>query len=174
VRKIGIGDYQLPTGKGNVANSGRILWERELERLKDISTGNVMAIALRAVDRAERYDCKHPFWNALANCYLQAGRRIEELNILFPGIKRVIHHSEVIRGDVLVSDFKTGMNFGFVNGGIEPVGVRVLDIDGELLRGEVMRSVNTGYREVGHFKNEVWFFISHKFAVYSSVKAASK
>lgn len=170
MRKIGISNFQLPAGKKNVAKPGRILWERELERLRDISSGKVMAIALRAVDRAERYECKHPFWNAMANCYLQAGQRLEELNTLFPGINRLIHHSEVIRGDVLVSDFKIGLNYGFVNGGTNPVGVRVLEVDEELLKGEVMRSIKNGYNEIGQFKNELWFFISHKFAVYSSGK----
>lgn len=170
MRKLGIGDFQLPAAKINVANSGRILWERELERLRTISSGKVMAIALRAVDRAERYECKHPFWNAMAQCYLQAGQRLEELNTLFPGINRLIHHSEVIRGDVLVSDFKLGLNYGFVNGGTDPVGVRVLEVDGELLKGDVMRSADKGYNETGQFKNELWFFISHKFAIYSSAK----
>jgi len=54
MRKIGTGNSQLPAEKKNAASPGRILWERELERLQNVSSGKVMAIAQRAADRAEQ------------------------------------------------------------------------------------------------------------------------
>jgi len=170
MRKIGIGNFQLPARKAKPANSGRLLWGRELDELKHVASGEVMGIALRAVERAERYDCKHPFWNSMANCYMRIGERNKALSGNFPGIKRVIHNDEVMKGDLLVSDFEIGLNYGFMNGGLEPVGVRVLEVDGELLKGEVLRSRSEGCGEIGYFKNELWFFISHRFAIYLSRK----
>ncbi len=172
MRKIGISNFQLPAVKKSTANYGRIMWRRELEELKNITSGKVMGIVLRAVERADRYDCAHPFWNALAHTYLKIGQRAGELNGIFPGITRVIHNSEVKKGDVLVSDFQSGLNYGFMNGGAAPVRVRVLEVDGEMLKGEVLRSGNSEYTEIGYFKNELWYFISHKFTVYSAGKSA--
>jgi hypothetical protein len=174
MRKIGIGNFQLPAGKGRAANSGRPLWRQELDELKSITSGKVLQIALRAVERAEKYDCRHPFWNGLANCYLKVGQRIKTLNDIFPGITRVIHNSEVKKGDMLVSDFHIGLNYGFMNGGTEPVRIRALEVDGELLKGAVMRSGDEESREIGYFKNELWFFISHRFTIYTSGKSAKK
>ncbi len=168
MRKIGINNFQLPAGNAGTANSGRLLWGRELEELKYVTSGKVLKIALRAVERAERYDCGHPFWNALADGYMKIGRRIEALSSVFPGITRVIHNSEVKQGDVLVSDFKTGLNYGFMGGGTEPVGVRVLEVDDDLVKGEVLSPGNNAGGEIGYFKNELWFFISHRFTVFSS------
>jgi hypothetical protein len=95
VRKIGISNFQLPAGKGNVSNSGRLLPRDELLELRSITSGSVMKIALRAVERAEKYDCRLPFWNGLASCYTGILQRIKSLNEIFPGITRVIHNSEV-------------------------------------------------------------------------------
>jgi hypothetical protein len=170
MRKIGIGNFQLPAGKENVANSGRLIPHHELLELRSITSGKVIKIAMRAVERAEKYDCKHPFWNGLADCYVKIVQRIKLLNDIFPGITRVIHNSEAKKGDVLVSDFNTGLNFGFMNGGLEPVKIRVLEVDGELLKGMVLRSGEEESKEVGYFKNELWFFISHRFTIYSSAK----
>ncbi len=168
MRKIGINNFRLPAGKAGATNSGRLMWGLELEELKYLTSGKVLKIALRAVERADRYDCMHPFWNALADGYMKLGRRIEALNSVFPGISRVIHNSEVKKGDVLVSDFKTGLNYGFMRGGTEPVGVRVLEVADDLVKGEVLRPGNNAGGEIGYFKNELWFFISHRFTVYSS------
>jgi hypothetical protein len=172
MRKIGIGNFQLPAGKENAANSGRLLPHHELSELRSITSGNVMKIAMRAVERAEKYDCKHPFWNSLADCYVRIVHRIKSLNDMFPGIKRIIHNSEVKKGDMLVSDFYTGLNFGFMNGGTEPVKIRVLEVDGELLKGMVLRSNYDESKEIGYFKNELWFFISHRFTIYTSGKGS--
>ncbi len=172
MRKIGINNFQLPAGKAGTANAGKLLWGRELEELKCVASGTVRKIALRAVERAERYDCRHPFWNALADGYMKIGRRIGELNGVFPGMTRVIHNSEVKKGDVLVSDFETGLNYGFMNGGTDPVGVRVLEVDDDLVKGEVLRPGNIADGEIGYFENELWFFISHRFTVFSSGKRA--
>jgi hypothetical protein len=87
---------------------------------------------------------------------------------------RVIHNSEVKKGDVLVSDFHIGLNYGFMNGGTEPVRIRALEVDGELLKGAVMSSGDEESREIGYFKNELWFFISHRFTIYTSGKSAKK
>ncbi len=170
MRKIGIGNFQLPAGKENAANSGRLLPHYELSVLKSVTSAKVMKITMRAVERAEKYDCKHPFWNGLADCYVRIVHRIRSLNEMFPGIKRVIHNSEVKKGDILVSDFHTGLNYGFMNGGNEPVRIRVLEVDGELLKGIVLGSDEAESNEIGFFKNELWFFISHRFTIYSSVK----
>jgi hypothetical protein len=62
------------------------------------------------------------------------------------------------------------LNYGYMNGGNEPVRIRVLDVDGETVKGTVLRSGHGEGDETGYFKNELWFFISHKFAVYSSTK----
>jgi len=174
MRKIGIGNFQLPVGKASAANSGRLLWGRELDDLKSVASGKVLKIAQRAVERAERYDCAHPFWNGLANCYMKIGRRMEALNDLFPGITRVIHNGEVKKGDVLVCDFQIGLNYGYMNGGFEPVKIRVLEVDGDTLKGVVMGAGNDENKEIGYFKNELWFFVSHRFVIYSSGKSAKK
>ncbi len=172
MRKIGINNFQVPVGKRNVANSGRLLPEHALSQLKSITSGNVLQIALRAVERAERYDCRHPFWNSLAGCYVRVTQRLKLLNDVFPGITRVIHNSEVKKGDVLVSDFHIGLNYGFMNGGTEPVRIRVLEVDGDTVKGAVLRPGNEENKEIGYFKNELWYFISHRFTIYTSGKAA--
>ncbi|HET6418904.1 MAG TPA: hypothetical protein VFG19_02030 [Geobacteraceae bacterium] len=174
MRKIGIGNFHLPAGKASMANSGRVMWGRELDELKSVASGKVLEIAHRAVERAERYGCGHPFWNGLANCYAKISRQMETLNGLFPGITRVIHNSEVKKGDVLVCDFHIGLNYGYMNGGVEPVKIRALEIDGDTLKGAVMEAGNDENREIGYFKNELWFFISHRFAIYTSGKSSKR
>lgn len=171
MRKIGIGNFQLPAGKNIVSNSGRLLPHHELLELQAIASGNVLKIALRAIERAERYDCGHPFWNSLAGCYVNVIKRFRLLNDMFPGITRIIHNSEVKKGDVLVSDFYSGLNYGYMYGGTEPVKVRALEVDGDVLKGTVLRSGSEESKEIGYFRNELWFFISHRFTIYSSGKS---
>ncbi len=89
MRKIGIGNFQLPRARESVSNLGRLLWRQEIEELKFMASRKVFNIALRAVERAERCDCGHPFWNGLANCYLRVGERIRTLNDIFPRITRL-------------------------------------------------------------------------------------
>ncbi len=102
------------------------------------------------------------------------GRRIKTLNYIFPGITRVIHNEEVKKGDLLISDFHIGLKYGFMNGGTEPVMIRMLEVDGELLKGAVLTSGNDKGGEIGYFKNEMWFFISHRFTIYSSGKSSNQ
>lgn len=142
-----------------------------LTGMKSFISPKVINMMLRAVDRASLYDCKHTFWNALADCYIRIPARRESLSQAFPGITRVIHNSEVVVGDILVSDFHTGMNYGLLSGGTESVQIRVLDFDGEMVKGEVMQRGNDKGGEVGFFRNEVWFFVSHKFAIYFGAKS---
>lgn len=168
MRKIGISNFQLPVRKGIVRNSGRLLSQCALAQLRCIASENIVKMTLRAVERAELYDCGHPLWNGFANCYTRIITRLETLNEIFPGIKKVIHNSEVKKGDVLVSDFHVGLNYGYMYGGLEPVRIRVLEVDGETVKGIVLQPGSEESAEVGYFKNELWFFISHKFTVCTS------
>lgn len=131
-----------------------------------------MKIAPRAVERAGKHYCGHPLWNGLAGCYVKVIERFRMLDDIFPGITRIIHDSEVKKGDVLVGDFHGGLNYGFMYDGTDPAKVRVLEVDGDVLEGTVQRPGGEEGKEIGYFRNEIWFFISHKFAVYSSGKPA--
>lgn len=147
-----------------------------MERLKEIASKKVVAVAQRASERAVFRDNKHNFWSAVFHCYLKIDERFQSISYLFPGVKKVIHYSEIMPGDILVSDFHSGMNFGFLDGGLSPLKIRVLENDGDLITGEVlsvgigditsMRFVGT----TGNFKNEIWYFVSHKFTVVEGFK----
>lgn len=149
---------------------------RTMERLRGIASRKVIAIAERASKRAVVRNNMHNFWSAVLHCYLRIDERFMTLSYLFPGIRRVIHCSEILSGDVLVSDFHSGMNLGFLEGGDSPVKIRVLRSDGDTITGKVvgvgigdirsMRYVGT----TGKFKNEIWYFVAHKFAVIEGFK----
>jgi len=171
MEKIGIRNFCLPDRKLNKASRSILLPYGILTELKSFASPKVVNMTLRAVDRATLYDCRHPFWNSLADCYVRIPARREALSRTFPGITRVIHNSEILVGDILVSDFHTGLNYGFLFGGMESVQIRVLEADGEMVKGEVMRPGAGKGSEIGSFRNEVWFFVSHKFAVYSGAKS---
>lgn len=150
--------------------------EKKMERLKEIATKKVVAVAERASKKAIFRDNMHNFWSAVFHCYLNIEQRYESLSYLFPGVKKVIHCSEVMHGDILVSDFHSGMNLGFLHGGLSPVKIRVLESDGDLITGEVL-GVGIGdfpnmhlLGKIGDFKNEVWYFISHRFSVIEGFK----
>lgn len=170
--KVGIGNFRLPDREPNRASRSLLVADAALSAMKSFVSPQVMDMMLRALERAEIYDCKHPFWNSLARCYVRILQRRDTLSKAFPGITRVIHNSEVLEGDILVSDFHSGLNFGYLFGGKESVQVRVLEVDGDMVKGEVMRPGNGGPREIGSFKNELWFFVSHRFAVYSGPKSS--
>jgi hypothetical protein len=127
-----------------------------------------MDMTLRAVGRAELYGSRHPFWNSIANSYINILQRIETLRETFPDIVRVIHNDEIIRGDILVSDFHIELNYGHLYGGCEPTKICVLENDGDTLAGRVLRPGHEDGGELGFFKNEIWFFISHRFTVLSN------
>ena len=172
LEKIGINNFRLPTKKLSGINSEVLLPPRKLEELKSIACPRVVDMTLRAVGRAELYDSRHPFWNSIANSYINILQRIETLRETFPDIKRVIHNSEIIRGDILVSDFQTGLNFGQFDAGDEPTKMCVLEKDGDILAGKVLRPGCEDSSEIGFFQNEIWFFISHRFTVISNKHAA--
>ncbi len=50
---------------------------------------------------------------------------------------------------MLFSDFHIGLNYGFMNGGTEHVVIRVLEVDGELLKGVILKSAKDVGGEVG-------------------------
>jgi hypothetical protein len=80
----------------------------------------------------------HNFWSAVLHCYLRIEERFQTISNVFPGVIRVIHNSEILPGDVLISDFQSGMNFGFLEGGLSPVKIRVLAKDGDVITGKVL------------------------------------
>ena len=162
---IGIQNFRLPTKKPSGLNSWLLLSPNMLEELKFIASPKVVQMTLRAVDRAELYECRHPFWNSIANSYVKILKRFVTLQKTFPDITRVIHNDEVITGDILVSDFITGLNYGYMSGGLDPTKVCTLENEGGLLTGKVLRQGREDSCEIGSFKNEIWFFISHKFNV---------
>ncbi len=132
-----------------------------------------------SIEKAVFRNNMHNFWSAVFHCYLKIEERFQTISYLFPGVKKVIHCSEIMAGDILVSDFHSGMNFGFLDGGLLPVKIRVLENDGDLVTGEVlcvgggdiaMRFVG----KTGKFKNEIWYFISHKFTVIEGFKLQNK
>jgi len=172
MRKIGISNFRLPDRKPNRASRGILLPDDTLAALQSLASPQIMKMTLRAVERAEVYDCKHPFWNSLARCYVKILLRRDDLSKNFPGIKRVIHNSEIIDGDILVSDFHSGLNYGYLFGGKESVQIRVLETDGDTVKGEVLRPGKKEGSEIGIFKNELWYFISHRFAVYSGPRSS--
>lgn len=148
----------------------------EVEKLEKIASKKVVAVAQRASTGAVFRDNRHNFWSALFHCYVKIDERFRLMSYLFPGVKRVIHSSEIMTGDILVSDFHSGMNLGFLQGGLSPLKIRVLQHDGDLVTGKVlsagigditsMRHVGT----IGKFKNEIWYFVSHRFTVIDGFK----
>lgn len=144
--------------------------------LSEIATKKVVAVAGRASERAIFRNNMHNFWSAVFQCYMKIEERFQTLSYLFPGVRRVIHNSEIISGDLLISDFQSGMNFGFLEGGLSRVKIQVLRKDGDVITGKVV-SVGIGDIEnmryvgkTGTFKNEIWYFVSHKFAVIEGYK----
>lgn len=126
----------------------------------------VLYLTKKAMEWAELFDNKHPYWNGIANCYLRVHDRCKVLSESFPGITKVIHNSDVKVGDILVSDFHTGLNYGYMKGGFAPVKIRVLEV-GNVVKGVVLRNDGEEAGETGQFNNELWFFISHKFTIVS-------
>ncbi len=126
MHKIGIKNFRLPDRRPNKENREILLPEDKLSMLRSVASPHVVNMILRAVERAELYDCKHPLWNAFAYCYMSIPDRLDSLSRMFPGITRVIHNSEILNGDILVSDFHTGLNYGYLSGGLEPFQIRVL------------------------------------------------
>ncbi|HET6420045.1 MAG TPA: hypothetical protein VFG19_07805 [Geobacteraceae bacterium] len=167
MHKIGISNFRLPDRRPNKENRGILLPQDSLSTLRFFASPEVVNMTLRAVARAELYDCWHPLWNAFAHCYVSIPDRLDSLSRIFPGITRVIHNSEILDGDILVSDFYTGLNYGYLSGDLEPVQVRVLKADGDTVRGEVLRPGDKVGGEIGFFMNEIWYFISHKLAVHN-------
>jgi hypothetical protein len=98
------------------------------------------------------YESRHPFWNSIANSCIKILQRIETLRETFPDIVRVIHNDEVIRGDILVSDFHIGLNYGHLSGGYEPTKICALENDGDMLAGRVLRPGREDGSELGFFK----------------------
>jgi hypothetical protein len=167
MRKIGITNYRLPERKATGKLVIELLPHESLLELCSIATEKVVGMTLRSVGRAEIFEARHPFWNSIARCYV---RIIEQFGVLqeqFPGITRVIHASEIIRGDILVSDFSIGLNFGSMDENTAPVKIRVLEVNGEGVKGEVLQGGGYSNGEVLYFWNEIWFFISHRFEVIS-------
>jgi hypothetical protein len=154
----------------------RITRRTKVEKLREIASRKVVAVAERASEKAVFRDNMHNFWSAVFQCYLKIDERFKTIAILFPGVRKVIHCSEILAGDILVSDFHSGMNFGFLDGGLSPVMIRVIENDGDLTTGEVLGvgiGDFTSMRYVGmtgNFKNEIWYFISHKFTVIEGFK----
>ncbi len=147
-----------------------------MEKLRIIATKKVIDVAGRASQRAIFRNNMHNFWSAVFHCYLKIEERFLTISYLFPGVTRVIHNTEIISGDLLISDFHSGMNFGFLEGGLSPVKIRVLRKDGDVILGKVV-GVGIGDIEsmryvgkTGTFKNEIWYFVSHKFAVIEGFK----
>ena len=168
MEKIGINNFRLPSKKLTGANTGVLLPPQKLEELQSIASPRVVDMTLRAVGRAELYDSRHPFWNSIANSYIKILQRIETLRETFPDITRVIHNAEIIRGDILVSDFQIGLNYGQFYAGDEPTKICALENDGDTLAGKVLRPGCEDSSEIGFFQNEIWFFISHRFTVISN------
>ncbi|MDD2335773.1 MAG: hypothetical protein PHD01_04260 [Geobacteraceae bacterium] len=147
-----------------------------MEKLSQIATKKVIAVAERASERAIYRNNMHNFWSAVFQCYLKIEERFQTLSYLFPEVRRVIHNTEIMSGDLLISDFHSGMNVGFLEGGLSPVKIRVLEKNGDEVKGKIvgvaigdiksMRYVG----ETGTFKNEIWYFVSHKFAVIEGFK----
>ena len=164
-RKTGSKNFLLPERVRSSLQSGLLLPLNKLEELKSIASPAVVQLTLRAIARAEQYDCRHPFWNAIGSTYTRILERIELLQEDYPDIARVIHNKEVRKGDILVSDFFTGLNFGFLSGGFEPTKVSVIEKKGEMLIGKVLRQGRIDSNEIGAFKNEIWYFISHRLTV---------
>lgn len=142
-----------------------------VKKLNEIATKKVVAVAGRASERAIFRNNMHNFWSAVLHCYLRIEERFQTISNVFPGVIRVIHNSEILPGDVLISDFQSGMNFGFLEGGLSPVKIRVLAKDGDVITGKVL-GVGIGDFEsmhyvgtTGTFRNEIWYFVAHKFTL---------
>jgi hypothetical protein len=170
MKKLGIGNYQLPVRKEPGPPVVDLLPHEALMELSSIATGKVIKMTLRAIGRAELFEARHPFWNSLARCYVRVLEQFDVMNELFPGITRVVHNSEILRGDILVSDFTIGLNFGSMDGKIVPLKIRVLEVDGDTVTGAVLQGGDYRDNEVCSFKNELWFFMSHKFGVLKGRK----
>lgn len=147
-----------------------------MEKLREIASQKVVAVAERASEKAIFRNNMHNYWSAVFQCYLKIDERFQAISLLFPGVKKVIHCSEIMPGDILVSDFHSGMNFGFLDGGLSPIKIRVLRYDGDLITGEVLGVGTEDIQsmrflgKVGNFKNEIWYFVSHKFSVIEGFK----
>jgi hypothetical protein len=147
-----------------------------LEKLREIASKKVVAVVERASEKAVFRNNMHNYWSAVHQCYLKIDERFQSISYLFPGVRKVIHYSEIMSGDILVSDFHSGMNFGFVDGGLSPVKIRVLEKEGDSITGKVL-SVGIGditsmryVGQIGNFRNEIWYFVSHKFTVIEGYK----
>jgi hypothetical protein len=147
-----------------------------MEKLKEIASKKVLSVVERASEKAVCRNNTHNFWSAVFHYYLKIDERFQAISYLFPGVRKVVHYSEIMAGDILISDFHSGMNFGFLNGGLSPVKIRVLTNDGDLITGMV---VGVGIGDItsmryvgktGNFKNEIWYFVSHKFTVIEGFK----
>ncbi len=165
MKKIGISNFRLPVRKDPGPPVIDLLPYESVVEMSSIATEKVMKMTLRAVSRAEVYESRHPYWNSIARCYTKILTRLETINERFPGVTRVIHNDEILPGDILVSDFSIGLNFGSMDGKTVPVKIRVQDVNGELVKGTVLDGENHVPGEVCNFKNEIWFFQSHKFGV---------
>ncbi len=166
--KIGIQNFCLPARKTSSLNAGLLLPRHMLEELKSIATPKVVNMTLRAVERAELYDSRHPFWNAIADTYIGILKRYALLRETFPDIIRAVHNSEIKKGDIVVSDYYSGLNFGQVSGGFEPAKICVCDTTEDILVGKLFFQEGGSGRETAVFKNEIWYLISHKFTVISN------
>ncbi len=147
-----------------------------MAKLSEIASKKVVAVAERASENAIFRNNMHNYWSAVFQCYLKIDERFRIITYLFPGVSKVIHVSEIMPGDILVSDFHSGMNFGFLDGGLSPIKIRVLRSVGDIITGEVV-GVGIGdissmryLGKVGNFKNEIWYFVSHKFTVIEGLK----
>lgn len=165
MRKIGISNYQLPTRKEPGPPIIDLMPYEALVELSSIATEKVVKMTLRAVSRAELFEARHPLWNSFARCYTGILSKFDAINKRFPGVTRVIHNDEILPGDILVSDFSLGLNFGSMDGKTVPLKVRVRDVSGDLVTGTVLDGDDHVPGEVCSFKNEIWFFVSHKFGV---------
>jgi hypothetical protein len=170
MKKIGIGNYRLPGRTEPGPPVVELLPHDALLELSSIATGQVVKMTLRAIGRAELFEARHPFWNSLARCYVRVIEQFDAMNDLFPGITRVVHNSEILRGDILVSDYTIGLNFGSLDGKTVPLKIRVLEVDGDTVKGAVLQGGDYRNNEVCCFKNEIWFFLSHKFGVLKGSK----
>lgn len=165
MRKTGISNYQLPERKKPGKPVIELLPHDSLMDLCSIATERVVKQTLRSVANAEHFEARHPFWNAIAHCYVRIIDRFGIIRKQFPGVNRVIHTSEILRDDILVSDYNVGLNYGALDGKTIPLQIRVLEVRGDEVKGSVIEGCGYAPGDVRDFKNEIWFFVSHKFGV---------
>lgn len=147
-----------------------------MERLRQIASKKVVGIAERVSYRAVSREEKHNYWSAVLQCYLNIEKRFDKLSESFPGVRKVIHCSEIMTGDLLISDFHSGMNLGFLGGNLSPLQIRVLRHEGDVIIGLIV-GVGVGditnmrfVGKTGAFRNEIWYFVSHRFSVVGGHK----